>query len=60
MINIIGEHGPVDKVLELSNAHLHLYGKTQRKDRKLGHITITANTLNELNTALSVLEAFMP
>jgi 5-(carboxyamino)imidazole ribonucleotide synthase len=60
MINIIGEHGPVDKVLELHNAHLHLYGKSERKGRKLGHITITANTLNELNTALSALKAFMP
>jgi len=60
MINIIGEHGPVDKVLELHNAHLHLYGKEERKDRKLGHITITANTLNELNKALSALEVFMP
>jgi len=60
MINIIGKHGPVDKVLALNNAHLHLYGKVERKDRKLGHITVTANTLNELNTTLSSLEAFMP
>ncbi|MGE4594515.1 MAG: 5-(carboxyamino)imidazole ribonucleotide synthase [Gammaproteobacteria bacterium] len=60
MINIIGKHGPVDQVLELSNAHLHLYGKKERKGRKLGHITITANTLNELNTTLGALEAFMP
>ena len=60
MINIIGEHGPVEKVLELRNAHLHLYGKTERKGRKLGHITITASTLNEFNTTLSALEVFMP
>ena len=60
MVNIIGKHGPVDKVLELNNAHLHLYGKKERAGRKLGHITITANTLNELNATLSSLEAFMP
>jgi len=60
MVNIIGEHGPVEKVLELSNAHLHLYGKSERKGRKLGHITVTANSLNELNTTLKALEAFMP
>lgn len=60
MINIIGEHGPVEKVLELRNAHLHLYGKTERKGRKLGHITITASTLNEFNTTLNALEVFMP
>jgi 5-(carboxyamino)imidazole ribonucleotide synthase len=60
MINIIGKHGPIDKALELGNTHLHLYGKKERKGRKLGHITITANTLNELKTTLSALEAFMP
>ena len=60
MINIIGKHGPVYKVLKINNAHLHLYGKTEHEGRKLGHITITANTLNELNTTLSALEDFMP
>jgi 5-(carboxyamino)imidazole ribonucleotide synthase len=60
MINIIDKHGPIDKALELGNTHLHLYGKKERKGRKLGHITITANTLNELKTTLSALEAFMP
>ena len=60
MVNIIGEHGPVDEVLELNNAHLHLYGKNERQGRKLGHITVTANTLSELNTTLKALEAFMP
>jgi len=60
MINIIGEQGPIDKVLTLNNAHLHLYNKTEREGRKLGHITITSNTLDDLNTSLEALSEFMP
>ena len=60
MINIIGKQGPIDKVLTLNNAHLHLYNKTEREGRKLGHITITANTLDDLNTSLETLSDFMP
>jgi len=60
MINIIGEQGPIDKALSLKNAHLHLYNKTEREGRKLGHITITSNTLDELNTSLEELGEFMP
>ena len=60
MINIIGEQGPIDKVLTLNNAHLHLYNKTEREGRKLGHITITSNTIDDLNTSLETLSEFMP
>jgi len=60
MINIIGKQGPIDKALTLKNAHLHLYNKTEREGRKLGHITITANTLDDLNTSLETLSDFMP
>ena len=60
MINIIGEQGPIDKALTLNNAHLHLYNKTEREGRKLGHITITSNTLDDLNTSLEALSEFMP
>jgi 5-(carboxyamino)imidazole ribonucleotide synthase len=36
------------RVLEISGAHLHLYGKTTPKiGRKMGHITITADTLEQ-------------
>jgi 5-(carboxyamino)imidazole ribonucleotide synthase len=49
MVNIIGKTGPTDIVLNMANAHLHLYDKTERADRKLGHINITASTQAELN-----------
>ena len=39
MTNIIGELPDIKHVLATPGAHLHLYGKTPRKERKLGHIT---------------------
>lgn len=40
MINIIGKHPQRSAVLALEGAHLHVYGKTERAGRKLGHITL--------------------
>ena len=60
MINIIGQHGPIDKVLGVPNAHLHLYNKEEREGRKLGHITLTANSKNEIESLISTLKDFLP
>jgi 5-(carboxyamino)imidazole ribonucleotide synthase len=42
MINLIGEIP--DAVRSLESGFLHDYGKTARPGRKLGHITVTADT----------------
>lgn len=42
MVNIIGDHPPVERILALPGVHLHLYGKSPRPLRKLGHVTVTA------------------
>jgi 5-(carboxyamino)imidazole ribonucleotide synthase len=60
MINIIGDYGDLEKVLKTKNAHLHLYNKAERERRKLGHITITSNSIDELNNSLESLKDFMP
>ncbi len=39
MGNILGELPNASAVLAVPNAHLHLYGKTPRPGRKLGHAT---------------------
>ncbi|OYT74025.1 MAG: 5-(carboxyamino)imidazole ribonucleotide synthase [Armatimonadetes bacterium JP3_11] len=44
MVNLIGALPPIEAVLRIPNAHLHLYGKTPRPGRKLGHITLRADT----------------
>lgn len=60
MINIIGETGPVQTVLRMPKAHLHLYDKAERQGRKLGHITLVADSAAELQSQLQQLQAFLP
>jgi 5-(carboxyamino)imidazole ribonucleotide synthase len=44
MLNLIGTLPDSAAVLAVPGAHLHLYGKTPRPGRKLGHITVCGNT----------------
>jgi len=60
MVNIIGKTGPTNIVLKMPNAHLHLYDKTERADRKLGHINITASSQAELDESIEKLKDFLP
>ncbi|TCP24097.1 5-(carboxyamino)imidazole ribonucleotide synthase [Scopulibacillus darangshiensis] len=50
MVNILGQHlQPVlDVIDQFADVHLHLYGKDEAKtDRKMGHVTILADTVDE-------------
>lgn len=40
MLNIIGKFPSTELMLKQKNLHLHLYGKSERPNRKIGHITI--------------------
>jgi 5-(carboxyamino)imidazole ribonucleotide synthase len=40
MVNLIGGVPPLAELLELSGAHVHLYGKEPRPSRKVGHVTL--------------------
>lgn len=44
MINLIGGHPDTNAVLHVEDAHLHLYGKSERAGRKLGHVTVRSAT----------------
>ena len=48
MVNLIGEHPDTAGVLATPDAHLHLYGKSERPGRKLGHVTVRSRTPEEL------------
>jgi 5-(carboxyamino)imidazole ribonucleotide synthase len=50
MLNLIGTLPDPAAVLAIPGAHLHLYGKTPRPGRKLGHVTVCAETPRELET----------
>ncbi len=55
MINLIGRLPPAAAVLAVPGAHLHLYGKTPRAGRKLGHVTVRAETPAALAERLAAL-----
>ncbi len=53
MINLIGSMPPILPKSEGSSIHLHDYGKTPRPGRKLGHVTVIAESVRARDAALS-------
>src|SRR5712671_7959364 len=58
MLNLIGDLPESAEVLAVPDAHLHLYGKSPRSGRKLGHVTLRAASPERLALRLSELPAF--
>ena len=58
MLNLIGELPDASEVLAVRDAHLHLYGKTPRAGRKLGHVTLRAASPEQLASRLGELPGF--
>jgi 5-(carboxyamino)imidazole ribonucleotide synthase len=57
MLNLVGSVPKSEAVLAIFDAHLHLYGKSPRPGRKVGHITVRASTEAELALRVAALEA---
>jgi 5-(carboxyamino)imidazole ribonucleotide synthase len=57
MLNLIGQTATTPDLLSIPRAHLHLYGKSPRPGRKLGHITLCAPTPEALAADLANLRA---
>jgi 5-(carboxyamino)imidazole ribonucleotide synthase len=55
MLNLIGEVPDSAAVLAIRDAHLHLYGKAPRAGRKLGHVTVRAESSGQLAARLAEL-----
>jgi 5-(carboxyamino)imidazole ribonucleotide synthase len=58
MLNLIGDVPNPAEVLCIPDAHLHLYGKSPRPGRKLGHVTLHASSNKLLAERLADLPAF--
>src|SRR5258708_4306006 len=58
MLNLIGETPALADVLAIPDAHLHLYGKSPRPGRKLGHVTVHATSAKHLGEQLAALPPF--
>jgi 5-(carboxyamino)imidazole ribonucleotide synthase len=53
MVNFIGDLPDPAAVAAIPGAHLHLYGKSARPGRKVGHATVRADSFDELNDGLA-------
>ena len=55
MLNLISEVPDSAEVLAVRDAHLHLYSKSARAGRKLGHVTLRASSPEQLASRLGEL-----
>lgn len=55
MLNVIGKMPPRETVLAVEGAHLHAYGKSEAPGRKIGHVTVRAETEAELQAKIAQL-----
>lgn len=58
MVNLIGHEPAHDDALAIPGAHLHLYGKSARPGRKLGHINLNEASRSELQRAVEMTRGF--
>ncbi len=59
MLNIIGELPDTAKILSTPGAHLHLYGKSPRPNRKIGHITVRSDTAEIRDSTIDALSKWV-
>lgn len=60
MLNVIGDETPAVKAESIDNAHRHSYGKEARPARKLGHVTVIADSVAERDQTITELSDLMP
>jgi len=53
MVNVIGTEPDVQRLRDVDNVHVHMYGKTPAPRRKLGHITVTADDLDGVRSSVA-------
>lgn len=54
MVNLVGGVPPLDALLALPGAHVHLYGKEARPGRKLGHVTLVGADERSISEAIAL------
>ncbi len=52
MVNIIGDEPRAGALESMPEAHVHMYGKSPRAGRKIGHVTLNAPSADELDALL--------
>jgi len=59
MVNLIGDHPPLETMLALPGAHVHFYGKEPRAGRKIGHVTFVDDDESKLRKSVEHLQGLI-
>jgi 5-(carboxyamino)imidazole ribonucleotide synthase len=59
MLNLIGAPPPLEGMLGVPGARVHLYGKAPRRARKIGHVNVLAADAAALEAPLIALTALI-
>lgn len=59
MVNLIGSAPDTAALAALDGVHVHSYGKTPKPQRKIGHVTVTADTREQLMQRLAPVQALV-
>ncbi len=59
MINCIGRMPSTASVMAIGGAHLHDYGKSPRAQRKVGHVTVCADSPADLEAKITEVQALL-
>lgn len=57
MVNLVGSAPPLERLLAIPGAHVHLYGKSARPGRKLGHVTLVDASDEAVDAVIALAEA---
>lgn len=60
MLNVIGDETPATAAEGLPNTYRHSYGKEARPARKLGHVTVVAESVEDRDQTITELAGLMP
>lgn len=60
MLNVIGDETPAEQAATTANAFRHSYGKEARPARKLGHVTVVADSIEERDATIDQLADLIP
>ena len=59
MVNLIGSAPSLPELAKLPGTHVHFYGKTPKPQRKIGHVTVTAESREVLLERMKPLQALV-
>jgi len=55
MVNLIGAIPPLEELLEIPGAHVHLYGKAPTERRKVGHVTFVGESATNVGQLAEIM-----